>query len=302
MKSNILLNSKTIYLVILTAMTVGLAMSCKKSNNNASPAAQNSSSALTKEEQTAIARAGFSPTDATKTKGGYIVEGDIFLTPADLQLQQNFIAGLSGKGPKTEQYRTTNIVTGLPRVIKVKIDAGASQKVFTNATTEAVKRYNDLGVQLSLKLLDSASTEKEDILINGADLGKTSSGATILGQSAGFPTNGNPASPIKLSNVVYNKDFNDNNLLATVIAHEIGHAIGFRHTDYADRRYSCGYQSFLDYFVAANEGDGGVGAIYIPGTPKGGEPGSWMLACSDGTNRPFTSSDIVAIKALYPVN
>ncbi|QNK64617.1 protease B [Pedobacter sp. PAMC26386] len=293
MKTNNLFNSKTISLVLL--MTVAVAISCKKSNNSIPPTEQNSNTDLTKAEQTAIAKAGFSTNQVVKKDGGYLVEGDIFLTPADLQIQQDFVASLSTDGPKTEQYRTTNIVGSLPRVLKIKVDAGASQTVFTNATTEAIKRYNDQGLKLSLKLLSSTSTETADIVINGADLGKTSSGATILGQSAGFPKNGNPASPIKLSNVVYNKDYNNNNLLATVVAHEIGHAIGFRHTDYADRNYSCGFS------LNSNEKAGDVGAIYIPGTPKGGEPGSFMLACSDGSNRPFTKSDIIALKAIYPV-
>jgi hypothetical protein len=293
MKTNNLFNPKTISLALL--MTVAVVVSCKKNNNSTPAIEQNSSSALTKEEKTAIAKAGFSTNLVVKTDGGYLVEGDIFLTPADLQLQQDFLAGLTGNGPKTEQYRTTNLVTGLPRVIKIKVDAGTSQTVFTNAATEAIKRYNDQGLKLSMKLLSSTSTEKADIVINGADLGKSPSGGTILGRSAGFPTGGNPATPIKLSSVVYNKDYKNNNVLATVIAHEIGHAIGFRHTDYADRTYSCGFDK------DPNEGDGGVGAIYIPGTPKGGEPGSFMLACSDGTNRPFTTSDILALKTLYPV-
>ncbi len=295
MKNN-LLNSKTISFVLL--MTVAVVISCKKSNTTTS-AEQISNSQLTKAEQTGIARAGFSPTNAVKKDGGYLVEGDIFLSLSDLRIQQDYVASLSKAGLKTEQYQTTNIVTGLPKVIKVKVDAGNQQSVFTTAVTDAIKRYNDLGVKLSFKLLDATSTDTPDITIIGADLGKTSSGATILGQSV-FPSNGNPGSPIKLNSTYYASSANSKDL-GTVVTHEIGHALGFRHTDFADRRYSCGYQSFLDYFIAANEGDGGVGAIHIPGTPDGADAGSWMLACSDGTDRPFTANDIIAIKALYPV-
>ncbi|MBB5622957.1 hypothetical protein HDE69_004039 [Pedobacter cryoconitis] len=295
MKNYILLNTKKISIALL--MTVAVIASCKKNNTDVPPAEQ--TSALTKAEQNAIASAGFSPTSAFKTEGGYIVEGDIFLTPNDLQKQKSYIAGLSAKGPKTEQYKTNYKVT--LDTIKLKVNAGEAQTVFTNATKEAVKRYNDLGLKVVFTLLDSNSLVKEDILISGQKFDDP----RILGQSAGFPSaDGKPATPIKLSNTVYDKNYKDNNLLATVVAHEIGHAIGFRHTDYADRRYSCGYQSIADYFRAANENDSqdgkDAGAIYIPGTPVGGEPGSWMLACSDGTNRPFTPSDIMAIKYLYP--
>jgi hypothetical protein len=72
----------------------------------------------------------------------------------------------------------------------------------------------------------------------------------------------------------------------------MGHCIGFRHTDYFDRSYSCGG-------AADNEGDGGVGAIHIPGTPTGASARSWMLACSDGTDRPFNADDKVALAYVY---
>ena len=301
MKTNFLFKTGAIALVALMAATV--VISCKKNNGNTDTPVDNAS-ALTKEEQIGIAKAGFSPTGAYKTNGGYIVEGDIFLKPSDLVTQAGLIKELASGRPRTEQYKTTNQVTGLPRVLKIKVNAGEAQKVFTDATKEAIKRYNDLGLKLSLTLLDSGSVTTEDILIKG----ETFSDPRVLGQSAGFPdASGNPATPIKLSNTHYNKNFTNNDLLATVVAHEIGHAIGFRHTDYADRTYSCGltpWESFLRMLgiSVGNEGDGGVGAIHIPGTPVGGEPGSWMLACSDGTNRPFTANDIIAIQALYPKN
>jgi len=51
-----------------------------------------------------------------------------------------------------------------------------------------------------------------------------------------------------------------------------------------------------------NEGDGGVGANKIPGTPSGAYlegTGSWMLSCSDGSARLFTSADKTALDFLY---
>lgn len=300
MKYKPLLNQRIISLVALILLSV--AIGCKKNNNTTPASSPEGSTSLTEDEQISIAKAGFSPTSAVRVKGGFIVEGDILLKQADLDFQSQHVEEVIFKKPVTEQYRTLFIVTGLSNAIKVKVSAGASQAVFTTAAQKAIKRYNDLGLTISFTLLDSSSTVKEDILITGQDFGNPN----ILGQSSGFPSpDGRPATPITLNNSRYNKDFQDNGELVTVIAHEIGHTIGFRHTDYANRAYSCGYDlsSWVGILQAifklpVNEGSF---AIYIPGTPLGGEAGSWMLACSDGTDRPFTPSDIVALKSLYPV-
>src|SRR5699024_4807462 len=83
------------------------------------------------------------------------------------------------------------------------------------------------------------------------------------------------------------------NYAATIIAHEVGHCIGFRHTDYMDRSYSCGG-------AYSNEGASTVGAIQIPGTPSGPDAGSWMLACiGSGQNRYFNKNDVTALGYLY---
>ena len=60
-----------------------------------------------------------------------------------------------------------------------------------------------------------------------------------------------------------------------------------------NRAYSCGGSP-------VNEGDGGVGAIHISGTPTGPDAGSWMLACiGNGVDRPFNGNDVTALNALY---
>ncbi len=231
---------------------------------------------------------GFSTDGITAVQGGYLVEGDLFFSNESLsktQVGPNIIVG------QEEQYRTTLLVTGLPRVITICNSYPNLKPLFTAATDSVVARYNKLGLRLTFKRITAASNA--DINIIGANLG----GGGVLGQSSGFPdANGKPASPITLNSKKGTFTANtDVQWLATVIAHEVGHTIGMRHTDYANRKYSCGIR-----LPGNNEGQAGVGAIYIPGTNSSyADPGSWMLACTDGTNRPFNTNDITALKYLY---
>ena len=63
---------------------------------------------------------------------------------------------------------------------------------------------------------------------------KTMSGT---GGSAGFPSGGNPYGTINIGTGLqsYSNDVNEH-----VITHELGHTIGFRHSDYYNRSISCG--------------------------------------------------------------
>lgn len=227
---------------------------------------------------------GFRTTEGLhKVEDGYVVENDIFLSEQDLQ---NLV--VSGNIPlaSEEQYSTHNLVTGMPRVIRVYVDSKFKEKYFL-ATDAALDRYNNEGLEMTFQRVSKAN--QADIVIKPSPRYYAWKG--ILG-SAGFPTDsGDPYGRILLTAAYYDQveDLGD---LTTTIAHEIGHTIGLRHTDYMDRSYSCGGE-------LSDEGASSIGANHIPGTPETPDKGSWMLACSDGTDKPFTSSDKVALDYLY---
>ncbi len=222
-----------------------------------------------------IANHGFGTSNVQKDEDGYLVEGDIILT-------EEFLNSTPGGNllriADNEQYRTTNLVTGLPRVIKI----GTSGTVNANVSAginAAIARYNAENLQITMQRVSSGA----NIVI------KMVNGGGYIA-SAGFPAGGNPYSQVKFNRQYqnYSLDF-----VTTVIAHEVGHCVGFRHTDYMNRSFSCGGSP-------VNEGSSGVGAIHIPGTATGPDSGSWMLSClSATTNRPFNNNDKVALNFLY---
>ncbi|HET9433298.1 MAG TPA: M57 family metalloprotease, partial [Chitinophagaceae bacterium] len=183
-----------------------------------------------------------------------------------------------------EQYRTTNLVTA-PRVITVSLDSKLSSLAgYPAALQEMVNRYNAEPLTLDFQVVSS----------NGNIRFVNANGPYLA--SAGFPNNsGDPYGQVK----VYSRNIGSGtsstfiNFLATILAHEAGHCIGFRHTDYMNRSYSCGGSP-------TNEGASTVGAIHIPGTPEGPDSGSWMLSCiGRNQNRPFNNNDKTALNYLY---
>lgn len=221
---------------------------------------------------------GFGTSSLQKVEGGYLVEGDILLTEAHLRSKP--VTEFLRVG-EVEQYRTSNTVYGLPRTIRVRVNSTLGS-AFVTATDAAIARYNALNLLIKFARVTSGG----EIVLNPAP-----AGATYLA-SAGFPfDNGNPYNQVLVNKTALNSWAAVTK--TTVIAHELGHCIGMRHTDYKDRSFSCGG-------APVNEGAGTIGAKLIPGTPSTPNAGSWMLACiSNGNNRPFTSSDKIALNFLY---
>ena len=270
-------------MALLGLLTGGI-VACKKDTKDAAPAG------LSQDEKALIASAGFNSNWAEKTPEGYLIEGDILLSTTQLQ-------ELAGVGSPNEliiageeHYRTTNIVStpsSGQRTITISLGSGFPSH-YSTGLDQSISRYNNYNLKIRFQRVSSGG----EIHITGSNLGTTSTGGCILGRAAGFPKGGNPSSGFTLSTSSCATNYlNTANRADEVIAHEIGHCIGFRHTDYMNRS-SCGQNS--------NEGSAGVGAIHIPGTPTtvSGNYNSWMMACTNGSPT-FSSSDGTALNYVY---
>lgn len=256
-------------LLILSLVT--LAISCKKD------AKVSTNDKISQDVLDKISALGFSNKNVILDEDGYIVEGDILLTPQHLNSSPFNATLLRIAGE--EQYRTFNLVTALPRVITVSVSSKLPSSMVA-ATDEALARYNAENLMITFQRV-SANGDIDLIKGNGNFLA-----------SSGFPSStGDPYPTVKMNPTQLSGQ--PQATVASVIAHEIGHCIGFRHTDYMNRAYSCGGSP-------VNEGASTVGAVLIPGTPSGPDPNSWMLSCiGSGQNRPFNANDKVALGFLY---
>jgi len=267
---------KTLLLVAGVMITATLFFSCQQ-DNAAGPE-------VSKAVLDQIWKLGYQIDDVQKIEEGYLVEGDIILTEQDLLGQGDYLKLRIGE---TEQYRTTNQVTGLPRVITVSLDNQlANIPGYSAAVTECLARYNAESLQLTFNFVGAS----------GGQIHFKKQPGNYLA-SAGFPSGGNPYPLIKLNSNQIGSGTSATfiNFCASIMAHEMGHCIGLRHTDYYNRAISCGG-------APVNEGDGGVGAILIPGTPATATnaANSYMLSCvSLNQNRPFNNDDQVALDYLY---
>ncbi|MFL5356791.1 M57 family metalloprotease [Archangium sp.] len=180
-----------------------------------------------------------------------------------------------------EQYSTTNLVG--TSVTKICLNPTATFNSYSQLSAGldlAIQNYNNLGLRITFQRGGTGCTANITV--------QTTTGA---GGSSGFPSGGKPYGTANIGTGLqsYSVDVNEH-----VITHEIGHTIGFRHSDYYNRAISCGG-------AASNEGPSTVGANLIPGTPSTAVVGgSIMNACFRSTETgEWTSSDITALNYLY---
>jgi hypothetical protein len=223
-----------------------------------------------------LIEAGYPDSEISIVDGLVYVGLDAHVT---LEASREMIADV-GSGP--EQYRTTNLVdtSTVDKICVVPSSSFAGTAQLSAGLDLAIENYNQQALSFALARGNAPDC---DAIINAKVNGP-------VGGSSGFPSGGRPYGEINIGSGLkrYSVDVNEH-----VITHELGHTIGFRHTDYYNRSISCG--------SGGNEGDAGIGAILIPGTSQTAtRGGSLMNSCfrSSETGE-WLGDDVTALQALY---
>lgn len=225
-----------------------------------------------------IKKLGYSDSDIKDEGDRYRVDGDIIF---DKNASPDF--SIFDKA-KTEQYGGANYV-GYNEQPFVSVHIEQAMQVYAPEINEAIALWNNVP-NCRLKFNVVGLSVNARIRIQQASLQPG-----VCGE-AYFPQNGLPGafarfSPGLLSILSYSQR-------VSLFAHELGHAIGFRHTNWQNVE---GVANWTDPAGAA------VAAMHIMGTPTGDDPNSIMNGNSCGAAVTTLSAfDILAMQFLYPAN
>ncbi|MFK8164871.1 MAG: M57 family metalloprotease [Lewinella sp.] len=229
----------------------------------------------------------------------YLVDGDILIP------EKEYLRITSGD----KHYRSSNLADNC-QIITIAGSCGSFPPEGDALTLQlklalswAINQYNGLHRELGIKFrtLPCDQYDEADIKVF---FDESLSNVVIDGNSfnipasAGLPdANGNPYPEIRIGPLLLDLGDRNAEMYKIAMVHEIGHCIGFRHTDWFDRS-SCGQNtSEPDEFMGST-------TVHIPGTPVGHTDfGSVMRACALSFSVPnpyFTNMDLRALKYMYP--
>ncbi|HEU4562663.1 MAG TPA: M57 family metalloprotease [Longimicrobium sp.] len=203
-----------------------------------------------------------------------LVEGDIYLPKEQLRAAPKARSG-GPRGPRY-QYATTNRVSN-SKVYQIVVDLSGlnSQTAWQSAARDAISHWSgitDTHVEMS-------EGSPADITVS------TTCTSSNIAAFASFPSGGNPGSTIYV-NTCFGYSTTHAQKVHNMV-HELGHTIGFRHSNYTQMGESAGTE----------------GANHLYGTPTSGNATGSVMNGGTALNSwaGFASSDVTATQRLYPI-
>lgn len=222
-----------------------------------------------------ILEQGYKLNEIIECNDFYLVQGDIiFSKDSDSYLDSN------SHNPVGRHASTNNLISADYRVITVSIDSSIPRSGvddWRTAISDAMNEWSNIA-GCSIYFVESYFPNP-DIIIKSDN--NTLPNNVIA--SAGFPENNKAYNQVLIS-----LDFNSNTNVSESskkhnIAHELGHCIGFRHTNWDIN----------------GEGASTVGANYIPNTPTQDSNSVMNGGTANYSWNGFSTYDISAVKYLY---
>lgn len=221
--------------------------------------------------------------DMIEDAGDYFaVEGDILIGKESLRSLPSSRAprGQPGGPDLRFQYHTNNLVD--PAIVtNIRVDVSGAESSWQAAARQAMAEWNALTTGSTIRFVEGSPPH---IVLVMSDTMYFGNCTNFVVARAKFPQGGQPGNTVFINSKgtsclnASQKKYN--------MAHELGHTIGFRHTNW----YTLG------------EGQGSEGALWIAGTPgTAGDPASVMNG-GTGLNswNGFSYYDKVAGFFLYP--
>ncbi|QHS58788.1 M57 family metalloprotease [Chitinophaga agri] len=251
--------------ILYVVLLMSFAISCSKEHTTeeTSSGAINTNDPVIKR----ILSEGYTLSDIEELPDRYIVQHDLIFYKKE--------PGQGTGAPTTEQARSPYLVAPAYRNINVYLDGSFSTINLSAILDNVIAAYNAVGSGIRLTRVYSSSSANITVTQNSLQLG-------VCGQ-AGFPfSNGQPFNVVYISEYTLNYyGLTSTAQLTMLVAHELGHCIGLRHTNW--------------------QPSGESAAIHIPSTPST-DGSSIMNGGTCGASWAGLSYyDKVALLSLYPV-
>lgn len=211
--------------------------------------------------------------DMVQDFGDYVlIEGDIRFTKAELRAgRPSLIPG------RRLQYSTTNLVSS-SKVHQITVDVSglSSQSGWQTAVRDAMTQWN--GISNSYVYMTEV-TGTADITV------ATTCTSSNVAAFASFPSGGNPGATVYV-NTCFAYSTTSAQKLHNMV-HELGHTLGFRHSNYTQMGETAGTE----------------GAVLISGAPTSGNATGSVMNGGTALNSwaGFATSDLTAVRSLYPL-